>query len=242
MSWLKNFKTKHVKPTIAYKLYRLAKYKPAKTYGAWGEDTLLDRLFRNTDYYNSGIFVDVGCNHPVVGSMTWKLYKRGWRGLNLDLTEENIRLCKTVRPQDTSVQCAITSESGEVASYIFDPGSGLNTLEKSHADEWAVKIGKPYQIKMMPAMPLDAAIEKYMPGKEIKFLTIDVEGHELSVLKTFSFAKYSPEFILCEIHGRELPEVMKSPTYNLLVENKYRLISYAGGSGIFVRLDVDYRF
>jgi hypothetical protein len=31
-----------------------------------------------------GFFVDVGCFHPLFYSNTWKLYKKGWRGVNID--------------------------------------------------------------------------------------------------------------------------------------------------------------
>ena len=46
--------------------------------------------------------------------------------------KDNIRLFKLFRPRDISLNTTISSKSGFVNSYIFDTGSGLNTLEK----EW----------------------------------------------------------------------------------------------------------
>ena len=44
--------------------------------------------------------------------------------------EDNIKLFKIFRPRDISLSIAISSKSGLINSYIFDSGSGLNTLEK----------------------------------------------------------------------------------------------------------------
>ena len=43
---------------------------------------------------------------------------------------DNIKLFKIFRPRDISINVAVSSKKGFVNSYIFDKGSGLNTLEK----------------------------------------------------------------------------------------------------------------
>ena len=50
---------------------------------------LLIEFFKNIDL---GFYVDVGALNPRVGSLTYQLYKKGWSGINIDLTEENIKL------------------------------------------------------------------------------------------------------------------------------------------------------
>ncbi|MEE3043827.1 MAG: FkbM family methyltransferase [Pseudomonadota bacterium] len=237
---IKELKAKYIKPTRLYKLYRILKAKTYTAYAGWGEDILLERIYRQHPRRSSGIFVDVGCNNPVIGSTTWKLYKWGWRGLNLDLTKENIDLCKILRPRDVSVQCAITSHEGSVNSYIFDPGSGLNTLDKEFADEWAKKINKPYHVVPIDCRTLDQAIEDHLGVEKIDLLTVDVENHEFEVLSTFSFQKYSPDFILCEVHGKSIEDVLKTRTCKLIKSNGYLFISYTGGTALFVKDGIDY--
>ncbi|MDH5790264.1 MAG: hypothetical protein OEZ27_06695, partial [Nitrospinota bacterium] len=52
-------------------------------YSQFGEDIILKGfILRNI---NDGFYVDVGCYHPKKYSNTYKLYKRGWRGINIDL-------------------------------------------------------------------------------------------------------------------------------------------------------------
>ena len=130
---IENFKSKYIKNLFFYHLYRYIKYqfKYFKAFGATGEDVLLNKIFKN----KKGFYIDVGALHPVNGSLTYNLYKRGWRGLNFDIVEKNIRLFKLFRRRDHSQQIAISSNSGSVKSYIFSSGSGLNTLEKSWADK-----------------------------------------------------------------------------------------------------------
>lgn len=237
---LKELKSKYLKPTKFYKLYRILKSKSYRAYAGWGEDVLLERIYRRHPRRSSGVFVDVGCNNPVIGSTTWKLYKWGWRGLNLDLTKENIDLCKFVRPRDTSIQCAISTQKGTVDSYIFDPGSGLNTLDKEFADEWAAKINKPYTVVPIDCQTLDQAIEDHLDVEKIDLLTVDVENHEFEVLSTFNFQKYAPDFILCEIHGDCIEDVLETKAFKLIKSNGYQFISYTGGTAFFVKDGISY--
>ena len=57
---------------------------------------------------------------------------------------DNIKLFKIFRPRDISLNIAVSSKSGFVDSYIFDSGSGLNTVEKNWAEKWKKIINKNY--------------------------------------------------------------------------------------------------
>jgi len=49
-----------------------------------GQDILVHKLFG----YNKGVFLDVGCNHPVKSNNTYELERLGWRGLLFDWKED----------------------------------------------------------------------------------------------------------------------------------------------------------
>ncbi len=60
-----------------YKILKLIKNKGKGNYfGEFGEDILINRFFRKK---NDGFYVDIGCYHPIKGSLTYYLYKKGWR-------------------------------------------------------------------------------------------------------------------------------------------------------------------
>ena len=61
-------------------------------FGEFGEDILINRFFRKK---NDGFYVDIGCYHPIKGSLTYYLYKKGWRGFAVDIDKYKTDfLCK----------------------------------------------------------------------------------------------------------------------------------------------------
>jgi len=206
-----------------YKFYRYFKYKINffPSYGATGEDILLGKIFKK----QIGFYVDVGALHPINGSNTYHLYKKGWKGINFDLMEDNIKLFKIFRPRDISLSIAISSKSGLINSYIFDSGSGLNTLERNWAEKWSKVINKNFKTVKVKKEKLTNMLDKYNCPKNFDLLNIDVENHELDVLRGLDFKIYKPKIITIEIHTKKTKDIFKSPTYKYLEKENYELIS-----------------
>ena len=99
---IKKFLIDHSLSYYFYKIFKLFKNKKKGNYfGEFGEDILINRFFRKED---DGFYVDIGCYHPAKGSLTYYLYKKGWRGLNVDLSKVSIDLFKLARPKDYNIQ------------------------------------------------------------------------------------------------------------------------------------------
>ena len=75
-----------------------------KSYSQEGEDLLLRRIF---EHQKIGFYVDVGAHHPFRFSNTYLLYKRGWRGINIDAMPGSMRLFRKFRPRDTNIECGV---------------------------------------------------------------------------------------------------------------------------------------
>ena len=221
---VEKFKEKYIKNLFFYHIYRFIKYKFSffKSYGATGEDVLLNKIFKD----KKGFYIDVGALHPINGSLTHNLYKRGWTGLNFDIDEGNIKFFKIFRKRDASFRMAISSSKGEVDSYIFSSGSGLNTLEKSWADKWSKLLGKDYFIKKLTKTTLTSVVKKFKIQKKIDLLNIDVEGHEVEVLNGSDFKLFRPKIITIEIHVKKTEDILKTKVFKILQKNKYELISH----------------
>ena len=86
-------KKRLIKNKFFYYFYKILKiYRNQKTsihYGEFGEDVLINRIFKNVEF---GKYVDVGCYHPFKGSLTAQLYKKGWSGINIDVSKSSIDL------------------------------------------------------------------------------------------------------------------------------------------------------
>lgn len=227
------FKEKYIKNTKLYSLYRHFRYpNHAKAFSFWAEDVFVDKCLHTI---KKGTYVDVGCNHPVNGSITYRLQQRGWSGVNIDFSHKNIELCKMFRPKDTSFCCPVADRDEDVDCYVFDEGNVLNTLDKASADKWAKQMNKPYQIQKMRTRTLTSLLEE-AKITSIDFLNIDVEGLEDAVFAGFDIQKFQPKLIACEIHYEVVDDLKQSVTFKTIEGNGYELISKIGPTCMFRKI------
>ena len=147
--------------------------------------------------------------HPVNGSLTHNLYKKGWTGLNFDIDERNIRFSKFLEDATLLLEWLFPQTRVKVNSYIFGSGSGLNTLEKSWAEKWSKLIGKDYSIQKLNKTTLTSVVKKFKIQNKIDLLNIDVEGHEIEVLNGSDFKLFRPKIITIEIHVKKTEDILK---------------------------------
>ncbi len=143
----------------------------------------------------SGVFVDVGANHPVILSQTWALEQKGWSGVLVEPNPEMFKLLCEQRPRSRSVPAAVGVESGEVDLFL-----GVihqhSTLAPILGDPMS---GRKVRV---PLRTLDSILSE-TGVTTIDFLSIDVEGHELKVLQGLNLEKYAPGLILVEEHRHD---------------------------------------
>ena len=92
-----------------------------------GVDIILEKIFKNQ---NKGIYIDVGCQHPIKNSNTYLLYKKGWEGINVDLDKDNIDLFNASRSKDYNFNKALSSCVNDVDLYFYHKKSPINTIDK----------------------------------------------------------------------------------------------------------------
>jgi len=73
----------------------------------------------------------------------------------------------------------------------------------------------------------------------IGVLSIDVEGHELAVLRSIDFDRYQPRVVIIESHIRSLEELMDSEEFKLLTANGYNMFNWTGPSVLFLRKETE---
>jgi len=202
------------------KLY-LTKTK-ATHFSQFAEDISIKRLFRKGD---TGFFVDVGCFHPKKYSNTWMLYKAGWRGINVDIDAIKITGFDLVRPLDTNIACAVSNKEGEIVYYT----SGFYSLTATLDADFAEKHKRAFIKKKTTCKPLTKIIDetKYK-DRQIDFLSVDAEAHDLEVLKSLDFERYQPRLIAVETHSPVFADIEKSPLYKYLMSMEYSLVGWCG--------------
>jgi hypothetical protein len=98
-----------------------------KSYSSDSVDLILSSYFKNQ---SEGFYIDVGCYHPTRANNTYLLYKKGWRGLNVDISKFSIDLFNFWRKRDINICRAISNENGFVRMYYQKKFSLLSTLNK----------------------------------------------------------------------------------------------------------------
>ena len=194
-------------------------------------DVVIDHIFKNI---KKGIYIDVGCNHPIKYNNTYLLSKRGWTGINIDADKTSIELFNKYRKNDYNVNNIVSDDVNIKKFYFYHNRSAINTVSKELVELRPVK---PNKIIEKKSTTLNRIIESsQFKDKKINLLTIDVEGHEFEILKNFNFSKYKIDIIvvefldkkldIVEIYKQTLDSVIKSNLYNLLTKNDYKLVNW----------------
>ena len=78
----------------------------------------------------------------------------------------------------------------------------------------------------MPSSTLSKILDAYLPsGQKINFLSVDVEGLDLTVLASNDWTKYRPKVVLVEVLHSSLNKIDKDPTYKFMTSKGYILIA-----------------
>ena len=105
-----NPKSKNIFKYIYYFFQKIKKERYVrKSYSGGAIDLIVDYYFKDK---KKGVYVDVGAYHPFSGSNTYKLFSRGWSGINLDLDQQTIDAFNFFRPNDENI-CAAVSNNNE---------------------------------------------------------------------------------------------------------------------------------
>ncbi len=202
----------------------LRNYKFLNKGSQFGEDEYVLSLFEKNF---KGKFLDVGCYHPTRHNNTYLMYKNGWRGINIDLNPLTIELFNFMRPKDININIGISESETEKKLFFIDELNTQNTLDENQLNF----------LKNHHNIKDNQIIEKYIKTKsldnilneynffDIDFMNLDVEGHELTILKTLDFERITIRFICVEMidHNKESKE-NNSKIKNLLISNNYKFI------------------
>jgi len=194
-----------------------------------GEDMILRRLFGNR---SSGFYVDIGAHQARRCSNTNYFYRQGWRDINIEPNPDGHALLKLFRRRDRNINCGVSDQEGTLPCYRFDEPA-LNTLDR----DTAVRQSKKYRLigeDRVRIARLEKILDDNMPADTvIDFINIDVEGHDLNVLKSNDWEKYRAEFVIAETIGNDMTQALGSDTAKFMAEQDYTLIAKTVNSVIF---------
>ena len=142
-----------------------------------------------------GIYLDIGCYHPIKGSNTALLYKNGWSGINIDISEETIEMFKIFRPNDTNLFLGISIKNGYQKAYFEKLISTLSSLDETYLNRQG---RKNLIIKKVKVLTLKSLRKKYNI-KKLNFLKIDCENIDMSIIMKSSLKDLDSNYLCFEI-------------------------------------------
>jgi FkbM family methyltransferase len=210
-----------------------------KSFAQEGEDLLIAKLLQGKA---QSFYIDVGAHHPLRFSNTYLLYKRGWRGINIDPSPGGMSAFELQRPRDINLELAVGKKSG-VLTYFQFADSALNTFDESAAKR-VIDAGQSLLIKTSPVelQTLQQVTDTWLPvGQEVALLDIDVEGSELEVLESNDWQRVQPLVIAVEYLGQEsTPELQKIPLVQFLASKNYSLRCRTVNTLLFTKSSISY--
>lgn len=201
-------------------------------YSQEGEDIILTRLLGGK---RKGFFVDIGAHHPTRFSNTYELYRRGWRGINVDATPGSMEPFNRLRPDDLNLELAISDRKESLVFSMFKEGA-LNTFDRKLSQSY-IESGWELAgtVELVP-QPLAQVLDQHLePGQKIDILSVDVEGEDLGVLRSNDWIRYCPEVVIIEALDTPLERLDECPVVVFLKEKGFVPISRLFNSLIFQR-------
>jgi hypothetical protein len=97
-----------------------------------------------------------------------------------------------------NLNIGVSDKPGELLFYIMSSQT-MNTFSKDVAEDLAVNHG--FMIEEETKVQVDTVssiVKKYLNGRTVDILSIDVEGLDLPILKSIDFTAFSPTVICIE--------------------------------------------
>ena len=195
-------------------------------------DFLLQRLGGDKVHY-----VQVGANDGFLDDPVFKIARaRDWSGL---LIEPNPNYFASLsdkykdRPKFRLVNCGVSEHPGKMDLHFLAPGAegkyppwarGCASLDKDRLAETLSTVTPPEPDDLTQTTINLRRLDDILDSENVQqtdLLVIDVEGHEIPVLRSFDFESFRPKAILIESNAgrdeddREIRNILSAAGYSL---------------------------
>jgi len=198
------------------------------SFSQFGEDLLVQEIL---GYERRDIFyIDIGAFHPLSKSNTYIFYKRGGRGICVEPNPKARTLWKRHRPRDIFVGRGATGGESCRLSYIVGSDSGEQNSFQSHG-----KSASTAHLEM-ECQNIQELVAEFLPaGQSVDLLSVDCEGMDIDLIKTFPFDLMRPKVVLVE----DFDYSENSEIHIAMSNLGYEMISYTKITKIFVDAKID---
>jgi hypothetical protein len=223
-------------------IYRAAHF-PRLTYSFAGEDILISFLL--ADNRKKVRWVDVGCAHPIFDNNTYSFYRKGGLGVNVDARKSLGLAHRIFRPKDRFVNAVVSDRivSQPIEFYINPDDPHMSSINlnwakghlKSKGDLKRALVEQVTLAQIIQSNLVFLGLQtSELRNESIFILSVDVEGHDLSVLQSNDWNAFTPDIICVETFElKSISELKKNAIFNFLELKNYELCSFSPLTSIF---------
>jgi FkbM family methyltransferase len=157
-------------------------------------------VLERSDHRRSGYFVEFGATDGVRLSNSWLLERLGWRGL---CAEPNPRFFEQLRQNRSCIvtDACVGPHTGERVEFVLaqefggfrqDMSSDMHSATREAY--WADASNR----LVLETVSLDHLLRRHGAPRDIDYLSIDTEGSELAILRTFPLDQWNIRLITVE--------------------------------------------
>lgn len=191
------------------------------------------------DYFEGhiGTLLDIGANDGKTFSNSLALIEQGWRGDLVEPSLEAFNRLRLLHEESETVylhNCAIWDKNGEFDFHESGPlinGNDwalVSSLKEKETERWK-SVTKPehkpvsYTKTTVPTITWERFL-KYSQYKQYDFITMDVEGCELDILRQMDLVALDVKMICVEYNGKNIEEYDKLIPLPLHYKNRTNAI------------------
>ena len=196
---------------------------PKVSYSQAGEDCIVSLALYFLGIHKPS-YLDIGAHHPTSLSNTYFFYQRGCRGVCVEPDPKYARLFRRKRRRDKFLAVGVSLGTEREADFYLMKQHALNTLSRESAlamEKVGEKIARIVQIKLRN---VNEIIAEYLPDCP-NFVSLDAEGADVAILKSFDFERFRPQVFCVETMAfetqqktTEVLEVMEMQEYMVFGE------------------------
>jgi len=206
-----------------------------RSYSQCGEDLIVEFIL-DALKISKPSYLDIGAHHPTFLSNTYLFYRKGGHGVCIEPDPVLCRELKGRRRRDICLNVGIGITQEDEASFYILSSRALSTFSREEAERYqGYGHHKIEQVIRMPLVPVNDIIRKYF-SEPPRFVSLDTEGMDLAILKTFDFGSFRPPVFCVETLTytedkleNKIPEII-----DLMVSKGYRIYADTFINSIFV--------
>jgi len=183
-------------------------------------------VLQKTNNKQNGYFVEFGAVDGIMLSNTYALEKNhGWNGILAEPNPMHHEALHKNRKCNISTKCVYT-ESNKILTFLDCGGSADNEHALSALEEFAncdfhsnTRLSNHKKIEVQTITLLDL-LEQFNAPRQIDYLSLDTEGGEYEILKTFDWSYYDISLITVEHNYSQT----RQNIYEFLTSKGYRRV------------------